>query len=166
MSKARNLIALIVAAGSGQRARMHEKDPPKQYQILGGQILINHSLKVFLAHPHVTHVQVVYDPHHHTFYEEALKTLRLPPKLMGKLLPPVAGGHIRQESVHAGLRALAQYPLGENPAILVHDGARPFVSQELIDRAQSALTTSVYGAIPTLPVTDTVKRVDRGGMVC
>jgi 2-C-methyl-D-erythritol 4-phosphate cytidylyltransferase/2-C-methyl-D-erythritol 2,4-cyclodiphosphate synthase len=75
--------------------------------------------------------------------------------------PPTPGGATRQASVHAGLEALA----GEKPDIvLIHDAARPFVSQALISRAIDAAGRT-GAAIPTIAVTDTVKLVDDGGYV-
>jgi 2-C-methyl-D-erythritol 4-phosphate cytidylyltransferase/2-C-methyl-D-erythritol 2,4-cyclodiphosphate synthase len=75
--------------------------------------------------------------------------------------PPVAGGATRQASVHAGLEALA----AQKPDIvLIHDAARPFVSQALISRAIDAASRTA-AAIPTIPVTDTVKLIDASGHI-
>src|ERR1700744_3068388 len=74
---------------------------------------------------------------------------------------PANGGATRQASVRAGLEALA----GEKPDIvLIHDAARPFVSQAVITRAVEASVGRGVG-IPTIAVTDTVKLVDDGGDV-
>ena len=78
-----------------------------------------------------------------------------------RLLPPVFGGATRQASVRAGLEALSP----RSPDIvLVHDAARPFASADLIARAIAA-AEKTGAAIPVLPVTDTVKRVDADGTV-
>ena len=71
----------------------------------------------------------------------------------------VAGGARRQDSVAAGAAALAGGPA--DGVILVHDGARPFVSSSLVD-AVAAAAAEHGAAIPVLPVVDTLKRVDRG----
>src|SRR6202000_1645234 len=72
---------------------------------------------------------------------------------------PANGGATRQASVLARLAA----PVGEEPdAVLIHDAARPFVSQALISRAIEAARRP-GAAIPTIPVTDTVKLVDAAG---
>jgi 2-C-methyl-D-erythritol 4-phosphate cytidylyltransferase/2-C-methyl-D-erythritol 2,4-cyclodiphosphate synthase len=77
------------------------------------------------------------------------------------VLPPVFGGATRQASVRAGLEAL----LARKPDIvLVHDAARPFASADLIARAIRA-AEKTGAAIPGLPVTDTIKRVDGSGIV-
>ena len=78
-----------------------------------------------------------------------------------QLLAPVHGGTTRQESVRAGLEALAP----RNPAIvLVHDAARPFASAQLVSRAIAAAARD-GAAIPGLPVTDTVKTINADGRV-
>ena len=78
---------------------------------------------------------------------------------MDKVKAVVAGGSSRQESVHLGLNALS----GEVQLVAVHDGARPLVSWQLIDRVIRAANT--YGAAaPAIPVKDTIKVVE-GGVV-
>jgi 2-C-methyl-D-erythritol 4-phosphate cytidylyltransferase/2-C-methyl-D-erythritol 2,4-cyclodiphosphate synthase len=74
------------------------------------------------------------------------------------LLPPVAGGAERQDSVRLGLEALA--PL-EPDRVLIHDGARPFPETAMIDRVIDALDRAP-AAIPGLPLGDTIKRVAGG----
>ncbi len=77
------------------------------------------------------------------------------------VLGPAFGGATRQASVHAGLEAVAAR---KPDIVLIHDAARPFVSAGLISRAIAA-TMRTGAAIPTLPVTDTVKTVDAEGLV-
>ena len=78
----------------------------------------------------------------------------------GKVVAAVAGGESRAESVRIGVGEV-----GEDAAvILVHDAARPLVSDEVIERLLAALNEGWDGAVPGLPLADTVKRV-RGGAV-
>ena len=78
---------------------------------------------------------------------------------MDKVIAVVAGGASRQESVHLGLNALP----GKTELAAIHDGARPLVSYEVIDRAVRAANT--YGAAaPAVPVKATIKQV-QGGVV-
>ena len=86
-------------------------------------------------------------------YENAAAGLRLN--------PPIHGGSTRQESVRLGLEALADNP---PDVVLIHDGARPFVDSGLIHRVLKALKTH-KGAIPALPVHDTLKRGKDGVIV-
>jgi 2-C-methyl-D-erythritol 4-phosphate cytidylyltransferase/2-C-methyl-D-erythritol 2,4-cyclodiphosphate synthase len=77
-----------------------------------------------------------------------------------KVRSVVRGGETRQDSVMAGAEALGS----EAEVVLVHDGARPFVSPELVD-AVAAAAREAGAALPLLPVVDTVKRVDGEGDV-
>jgi len=76
------------------------------------------------------------------------------------VLPPVAGGPTRQDSVRLGLEALALY---KPERVLIHDGARPFPDRELIGRVLDALDRAV-AAIPCLPLRDTIKRTKEGAI--
>ncbi len=80
----------------------------------------------------------------------------------GKVHPPVAGGATRQASVLAGLESLAADP---PDIVLVHDAARPFASVDLVAAAVAQITGGAAGAVPGLPVVDTIKTVDHGGRV-
>ena len=139
--------ALIVAAGRGQR---FGGSLPKQYAALAGVPLLRHTLQAFARHPAVAQVQAVIHPDDRPLYDAAAAGLGL--------AEPVAGGRNRQESVLRGLESLA----GAAPAeVLIHDGARPFVSPTLIDRVIAALAEHA-GAIAALPVVDTLKQGDNG----
>ena len=76
-------------------------------------------------------------------------------------LPPVPGGASRQASVRAGLKALAEL---RPDIVLIHDAARPFVSEAVITRAIAA-AQQTGAALPTVAVADTIKQVDASGHV-
>lgn len=136
-------MALVVAAGRGQR---FGAPLPKQYARLAGRPILSHTLHALCRHPAVDGVLTVIHPDDRPHYDEAAAELDLP--------PPVAGGASRQDSVLNGLEHLeSQAP----DRVLIHDGARPFVTAPVIDRVLAALTQSP-GAIAALPVTDTLKR--------
>ena len=137
--------AIIVAAGSGSRVG---GDVPKQYQKLGGQPVLRLTTLAFARHPAVDRIQLVVGEGHEALCRQALDGLDLP--------PPVPGGTTRQISARNGLEALAATPPDR---VLIHDAARPFVSNELISQVISALD-SHPAAIPGLPVADTLKRVE------
>lgn len=139
---------IIVAAGRGTRL---QGAGPKQYRLLAGKSVLARTLTCFLDTPGITAIQVVIHKDDESEYEHAIAGL------IGKdarLRPPVFGGETRQQSVHAGLLALTDM---EN--IMVHDAARPFVSEELLARALAA-TDWGEAAIPGVAVTDTIKQVD------
>lgn len=144
-------LALIVAAGRGTRAGV---GLPKQYRRIGGESVLRRTLRQFADHPGITGVLTVIHPQDSALFAEAAADL---PKMMA----PAYGGASRQESVHAGLLALAAQSPG---TVLVHDAARPFVSAALISRALAATERDV-AAVPALRVTDTFKTVDASGHV-
>ena len=142
--------AIVVAAGQGVRAG---GDLPKQFRRIAGETLLRRALSSFVEAPAVSLVQPV-------IRSEDAELVHTETAGLG-VLPPVFGGVTRQSSVRAGLEAL----LARKPDIvLVHDAARPFASADLIARAIRA-AEKTGAAIPGLPVTDTIKRVDGSGIV-
>lgn len=141
------IVALVVAAGRGRR---FGGDLPKQYQSLAGRPILRHSLATLAANPQIDGVRVVIHPDDAELYQAAAADL--------SLLDPVVGGETRQESVLRGLESLGAL---SPDMVLIHDGARPFVEAGLIHRVIEALSLSA-GAIPALPVADTLKRAVDG----
>jgi 2-C-methyl-D-erythritol 4-phosphate cytidylyltransferase/2-C-methyl-D-erythritol 2,4-cyclodiphosphate synthase len=142
--------AVVVAAGQGLRAG---GDLPKQFRMIGGETLLRRALLSFVEAPNVGFVQSVVRP-------EDLELVRSLTSDMD-LLPPALGGATRQASVRAGLEALKPHA---PDIVLIHDAARPFASASLIARAIAA-AQKTGAAIPALPVSDTVKRVDATGKI-
>lgn len=154
MSDTPDIAVIIVAAGKGERAGA---GAPKQYRLLDGIPVLARTLRPFITHSAIGRIVVVIGENDTLYYEKCLAHL---PDTR-RLLAPVAGGRTRQASVHAGLAALAGAP----PAcVLVHDGARPFVTPALITAATGAARAHV-AAVPGLAVTDTIKAVDETGRV-
>jgi len=143
--------ALIVAAGRGTRAT-GETLVPKQYWPLGGVPMLTRSIAAFAGHAGVGDIAVVIHPGDAARYDAAARPFG------ERLLAAVAGGARRQESVRAGLEALAATAPS---SVLIHDAARPFVDAGLIGRVLHSLDAH-DGALPCLPVTDTLKRGDAG----
>jgi 2-C-methyl-D-erythritol 4-phosphate cytidylyltransferase/2-C-methyl-D-erythritol 2,4-cyclodiphosphate synthase len=147
--------AIIVAAGRGMRAAGPNGSPdlPKQFRQVGGETMLRRVLGLFAGAADIALVQPVIHADDIELYRQAADGI--------DVLPPVYGGATRQASVHAGLEALVPHA----PAIvLIHDAARPFATTALVSRAIEAARVS-GAAIPGLPVTDTVKTIDAGGMV-
>ena len=142
--------AVIVAAGRGLRAGA---DMPKQFRQIGGAPMIRRSLLMFVEHAKVGAVQTVIHQDDVAMFQSSVAGL--------DVLPPVFGGATRQNSVRAGLEALAPR---QPDIVLIHDAARPYASAALVSRAIAAAERS-GAAIPALPVTDTVKTVDADGLV-
>jgi 2-C-methyl-D-erythritol 4-phosphate cytidylyltransferase/2-C-methyl-D-erythritol 2,4-cyclodiphosphate synthase len=136
------IAALLVAAGQGRR---FGGETPKQFLQVAGQPVLRHAAQALL--PYIDILQPVGDA---GSIEVALRGLAH--------LPVVPGGAERQDSVRAGLRALAAH----NPDIvLVHDGARPLIPAGTIEAVLAALQTHP-GAIPAVAVSDTLKRGKAG----
>ncbi len=148
---AEKVAAVVVAAGRGLRAG---GNVPKQYREIAGEPVIRPALAAFLAHPGVGSVQPVIHSNDEDAFRNATSGLE-------KLLPPVWGGATRQASVRAGLEAVA----ASGPSVvLIHDAARPFLSDALIDRAIAA--GAKYGAaVPAIVIPDTVKKIDAAAIV-
>jgi 2-C-methyl-D-erythritol 4-phosphate cytidylyltransferase / 2-C-methyl-D-erythritol 2,4-cyclodiphosphate synthase len=136
-----NVAALIVAAGQGERAG---GGLPKQFARVGGIALVARCVDALVAHPVVNEVHVVIGAG-----QEAL----LADALAGRTVTSIVlGGAQRQDSVKAGLAALSGADI-----VLIHDAARPFLPAAVIDRLLAALE-GADGAIPALPVVDTLAR--------
>ncbi len=140
-------IALLVAAGRGQR---FGGPLPKQYCAINGAPVLRYTLRAFLDHPDIHAVRVIIHPDDEALYGQASAGMGL--------AAPIHGGATRQESVRRGLEALA----ASAPAhVLIHDAVRPFVTPETISAVLAALSAHP-GAMPGLPVNDTLKRVEGG----
>jgi 2-C-methyl-D-erythritol 4-phosphate cytidylyltransferase/2-C-methyl-D-erythritol 2,4-cyclodiphosphate synthase len=146
------IAAIIVAGGRGHRAGAGK---PKQYRSLGGEPLLRHTLRAFDAHAAVNAIVPVIHADDASDYAEAAHGVDR------KCLAPVEGGETRQLSVFAGLQAAAR---SAPDFVLVHDAVRPLFSGALISRAIESMKTA-SAAVPVVPVTDTVKRVDALGNV-
>ena len=142
-----SVYALVVAAGRGSR---FGATLPKQYLPLGGVGVLRHAVAALSDHPRVSNVLVTIRPEDRALFDSAVAGLCL--------LPPVAGGSTRQDSVRLGLEALAVY---HPEHVLIHDAARPYPDARLIDRVIDALERAP-AAIPCLPLRDTIKRGQDG----
>ncbi len=147
----KSIAVIIVAAGKGERAGQDGNTTPKQYRLVAGIPVLSRTIRAFLDIPAVTFVLPVINAEHAGLFGR----LGLDDP---RLLAPVVGGTSRQASVLEGLKALA--PLRPD-LVLVQDAARPFASAQLIGAVVDRLQ-HFDGALPTLPVTDTIKRSANG----
>lgn len=134
------LAAVIVAGGSGSRIG----GIPKQFREVGGRPLLAWSCARFRHRPDVDRIVVVLPA----------ETAERPPEWLGHWDVRVAvGGPSRRASVRSGLAALD----GEATSVLIHDAARPFMSDALLDRLAAAVPRGPV--VPVLPLADTIKRL-------
>lgn len=145
--------AIIPAAGFGTRMHL---DHPKQYHLLAGVPILVRTVRAFVDSSHISQIVVVVPVDRLQQTEQLFNRYQLDiPQLT-----IVAGGRRRQDSVRAGLDALSD----ETAIVLVHDGARPLVSREIIDRCyHGALQDGA--CIAAVPVKDTLKRGSDAGKV-
>jgi 2-C-methyl-D-erythritol 4-phosphate cytidylyltransferase len=128
---------------------------PKQYLPLAGIPLLSRTLQALLASGCVASLIVVVPPgHEERCRREVLDPFGLSPDAV------VPGGEDRQASVYAGLL----HARGDTDLILVHDGARPFVTPAAIRAAVTAAADS-GAAVVAIPVTDTIKVAGRDGFL-
>ncbi len=132
---------VIVAAGEGKRF-----GAPKHLAILSGKAILEWTLQVFQTHPKIADIVLVLN---NSAEGREYQTH------LSKISKVVPGGTQRQDSVRAGMRALSS---PSSDIVLVHDGVRPLVSQDLIGRVIRQAQES-GAAIPVIPVEDTLKHV-------
>jgi 2-C-methyl-D-erythritol 4-phosphate cytidylyltransferase / 2-C-methyl-D-erythritol 2,4-cyclodiphosphate synthase len=121
---------------------------------LAGAPLLVHTVRAFQAHPAVTDIAVIARRADFPALERAFAA----GAARARLLPWIAGGAQRQDSVYNGLAALEEHP---PDWVLVHDGARPCCSAALIGRVLAGLERAP-GAVPVLPLSDTLRRIRDG----
>jgi 2-C-methyl-D-erythritol 4-phosphate cytidylyltransferase len=142
--------ALLVAAGEGSRLGI---DRPKAFADLGGRPLLAESLDRLDRCEWIDAIVVAAAPG----WEEP-SILLAEEIAVTKVVACVTGGASRAESVRAALAEVAEDAL----VVLVHDAARPLVDDAVVERVLRPLGEGFEGAVPVLPVADTLKRVERG----
>lgn len=151
--RAQETWAILVAAGVGSRLG---GEHPKAFVPLAGRPLLAESLERLDLSDWVDAV-VVAAP---SGWEEP--TILLAEELVAsKVVAVVTGGATRAESVRNALAEVADDAL----VVLVHDAARPLVDDAVLERVLAGLAEGADGVVPGLPVSDTVKRVERGTVV-
>ena len=145
---------VIPAAGVG--ARMHA-DRPKQYLLLAGRSILEHTLDCFLDHPGLKGMVVCLAAADPYWPELACAT---DPRIQR-----AEGGSERADSVLSGLRALAGLGARDEDWVLVHDAARPNLAAEDLHRLLDELADDPVGGLLALPSRDTLKRARADGRV-
>jgi 2-C-methyl-D-erythritol 4-phosphate cytidylyltransferase len=140
--------AILAAAGSGERLGL---DRPKAFASLNDRPLIAESLERLDGSDWIEGIVVAAPPG----WEEPC-ILVAEEVAAGKVAETVTGGATRTESVRAALGEVPE----EATVVLVHDAARPLVTDEVVERVLTAVGDGWDGAVPGLPVSDTLKRVE------
>ena len=152
MNKRTTIAAVIAAGGTGSRVG---GTLPKQFLHVGGRPILVRTIQSLLALEDVVRVIVALPDEHIPLAEAMLScwSWTVP-------VTCTAGGPTRQESVRRGVLCVP----GDVDVILVHDAVRPFCEPEMLERVVEAARRT-GGAIPGLPVTETIQRVSRRGRV-
>ena len=144
--------AIILAAGSGKRMQAGKN---KVFLTLQGKTVLEHTVQAFQESALIDGILLV------TKDTEAAWVAQLIPQgKYDKIIGYTIGGKERQDSVLCGL----EYLPAAYERVLIHDGARPFVTEALIEKLLAQMTPQC-GVIAGVPVKDTIKRVDAQGMV-
>lgn len=145
--------AILVAAGRGERLGL---DRPKAFAKLGDEPLLAEPLRRLDASPWVDAIVLVAP----SGWEEPA-ILLAEEEGCDKVRACVTGGETRSDSVRAGL---AEVP-ADALVVLVHDAARPLLTDDVVERVLAPLSEGWDGVVPGLPVGDTLKRVGTDGDV-
>ena len=148
-----NCVAIIPAAGAGVRMGSQRA---KQFLDILGKPLLAITLEKFQGCPAIESIIVVAPPDQVAYCQKEI----IQPYHLDKVEQVVPGGEKRQDSVRFGIEASQ----GKYALVLIHDGVRPFISQTLIERVVAAAKEN-RAVITALPARDTVKEIDREGMV-
>ena len=144
---------VIVSAGRGNRMKC---DINKQFLKIGGKEVIAHTVERFYNNKNIGEIIIVVREDEKEFFQENIIN-----KYGYKNLKIAFGGKERQDSVYNGLQEVDK----NCSIVLIHDGARPFVTNEIIE--QSIECAQKYNcAIVGIPVKDTIKIVNENNDVC
>jgi 2-C-methyl-D-erythritol 4-phosphate cytidylyltransferase len=145
--------AVLAAAGRGERLG---SDRPKVFARLGGRPLLAESLERLESSDWIDQIVIAAPPD----WEEP-SILVAEEIAATKVSSAVTGGASRSESVRLALEDVPD----DAAVVLVHDAARPLLPEEVIERVLAPLSEGWDGVVPALPVSDTVKRVERDRVV-
>jgi len=144
-------VAVILAAGSGSRTGL---STPKQFLLLGGKTVLEHSVQTFYNHPGIDQVVIVTATEFIERVQDIVKANH-----WTKVSAVLPGGKERFDSSLAAVRYFADKP---DTVMLFHDAARPLVSERIITDALKAMET--YNAVDVaIPAVDTIVQCNKEG---
>lgn len=146
-------IAVILAGGTGSRAG---GPLPKQFQKVQGKRMLWWSVEAFRRFDPECRIVLAVHPDFLMRWDELFGDEE---KVLDADIQKVAGGRSRIESVRNALESIA---VDDGATVFIHDSARPYVREEMI-RAGAARVARGVGAVPAVPVTDSLRRLQGGG---
>ena len=144
---------VIFAGGSG--SRMNSRARPKQFLQFYGKELIIHTLENFQNHPEIDNIVVVCIADWISYLKKLLEKYQI-----DKVRIVVSGGLTGQESIYKGLCAMHEFA-PDDSIVLVHDGVRPFVNEELISNCIKSVK-EFGSAITVTPAIETIVTTENG----
>ena len=137
-------IAIILACGQSKRLKSKS---PKQYIEFFEDIILNHTIKIFLKNNEIDHILLVLNKKHKKFFNKIIQD---------KKISYTYGGDSRQKSVFYGLKYIKRFkPIN----VLIHDANRPFTNTKLISEILKKLK-KFKAVIPRIKIQDTIKKVE------
>ena len=131
-------IALVLAAGSGTRMNNAQ---PKQFMLVNNKPLFLFSVEAFQNNKNIDAIVIATN-------EEYVDLVRDYTKEMDKVISVIKGGETRQQSVYNGLKEIEKNIRNPKDLVLIHDSARPLVSQSIID--ENISLGKQFGAVDTV----------------
>ena len=153
MYHGKRVAVIIAAAGQGSRLGA---SVPKQYLKIGGQPVIVKAMKVFDGMEAVDHIFVVAGEDYVDYCADLISSHGFE-----KTESVVAGGNLRQDSVYNALQEMNRRKPGVE-YVLIHDAARPFISEEVVLNVLEA-TEKSGAAVACVAMTNSVRRMESGG---
>lgn len=144
-------VAVVLAAGAGRRVGA---EIPKSFLTIGGRPILAVAAAAAAASPAIQALVVMAPPGYEGEARACLEGLGIPTTVL-------TGGATRQASVRAGLGAIGE----DVEIVVIHDAARPFAPPDLFTGVVRTVAEGALGAVPLVPVMDTVKRVLGGHIV-
>ena len=155
----------FVILAAGDSSRFLSTNPPancaKQFQILAGRMVLLHSLDTISRWPSCGQIIIVLPEA--GVEDDILNYLKTAARATPVSVNFTYGGASRSKSTLSGLKALSA--LTPNNLVAIHDAARPFVPHYVLDNLHAACASGADGAIPSLPMTDTIKHIDKTNTV-
>jgi 2-C-methyl-D-erythritol 4-phosphate cytidylyltransferase len=156
-------IAILLAAGVGSRMK---SDTPKQFMKINDKEIISYSLDVFQADSNITDIVLVTGEEHIAYCKENIVSAYG----YTKVHSVIAGGKERYNSVYNGILAAEQIFSSDavkgnacDGIIMIHDGARPFITHQMISDSVECIQSGYEGCTVAVPVKDTIKLVKKSG---
>ena len=137
---------IVIILACGQSKRLKSKSP-KQYIEFFEDIILNHTIKIFLKNNEIDHILLVLNKKHKKFFNKIIQ---------GKKISYSYGGDSRQKSVLYGLKYIKRF---KPTNVLIHDANRPFTNTKLISEILKKLR-KFKAVIPRIKIQDTIKKVE------